>query len=84
MHHTILHQMNDIFKQKSLMSEKYSHSCSSCTNVNNFSVKHIVEDCMHNADRACQFAFLFIHDTLQKFNPRKIFKYNSTVQQNST
>ena len=28
---------------------------------------------MHHFDNTYQFAFLFIHDTLQKCNPRKIF-----------
>ena len=65
--------MNEIFTQKSSMSKRYSHSCSSCTNANNFSVKHIIEDCMHHLDRTHQFTFLFIHITLQTCDPRKRF-----------
>ena len=56
--------MNDIFKQKSLMSEKYSHSCSSCTNANIFLGKQIIEDCMPYSDRICQFTFLSFNISL--------------------
>ena len=55
------------------MSKKYSHSCSSCTNTNNFSVKDMIEHCIHHSDRTYRFTFLFIHSNLQKCNPRKIF-----------
>ena len=55
------------------MTKNYLHSCSSCTNANNCSVQHIIEDCTHHFDNTYQFTFLFLHDTLQKCNPRKIF-----------
>ena len=73
MHHTILHQMNKIYKQKSQMSKKYLHSCSSCTNTNNCSVKHMIEHCIHQTDRTYQLTYLCIYSTLQKCNLRKIF-----------
>ena len=69
MHHTIFYQMNWICKQKSSMSKKYSHSCSSCTNTNIFLGKHNIEDCMHYSDRICQFSFSFINESIQRCNP---------------
>ena len=70
-HNTICHQINMIFKQKSLMSKKYSHSCSSFTNVNSFSGKHNVEYSTHHSDRMYQFTFLILYATIQRCNPRQ-------------
>ena len=69
MDHTILHPMNEICKQKSSMSKKYSHLCSSCTNTNIFLGKHNIKDCMHYSDRTCQFSILFINESIQRCNP---------------
>ena len=68
---TICHQINMIFKQKSLMSKKYSHSCSSFTNVNNFSGKHNIEYSTHRSDRMYQYTFLIFYNTIQRCNPRQ-------------
>ena len=68
---TIFHQINMIFKQKSLMSKKYSHSCSSFTNVNSFSGKHNIEYSTHHSDRMYQHTFFIFYDTTQRFNPRQ-------------
>ena len=68
---TIFHQINMSFKQKSLMSKKYLHSCSSFTNANIFSGKHIIEYFMHYSDRIYQFTFLLINVTKQRCNPRQ-------------
>ena len=73
MNSTISHRINETWKQKSSMSKKYLYSCSSCTNVNIFLEKHIIEDSMHYSDRIIQFKFLFIHDTLQECKSRKAF-----------
>ena len=69
MHHTILYQRNEICKQKCSMSKKYSHSCSSCTNANNYLGKYIILDRMNYSDRICQNPFLFINETAQRCNP---------------
>ena len=68
---TLCHQINMIFKQKSFMSKKYSHSCSSFTNVNSFSRKHNIEYYTHHSDRIYQFTFLIFYDTIQRCNPRQ-------------
>ena len=73
MNYTISHQINETCKQKSSMLKKYLYSCSSCTNRNISSGKHIIEDDMHSSDGIIQFTSLFIHDTLQKFKLRKTF-----------
>ena len=48
------------------MFKKYLCSCSSYTNVNIFSGKHIIGDYLHYSDRIIHFTFLSIHYTLQK------------------
>ena len=48
-----------------MTSKKYSYSCSSCTNVNNLSGKHIIEYSTPNSDRLYQFTFLMIKGTIQ-------------------
>ena len=68
---TIFYQINIICKQKSLMSKKYSHSWSSCTNVNNLSGKHIIEYSTPNSDSFYQFTFLMIKGTIQRGNPKQ-------------
>ena len=51
------------------MSKNYSHSCSSCTNANNYLGKYIIVDHMNYSDRICQNPFLFINESAQRCNP---------------